>query len=634
MTRSSTRRSWTATAGIAVLLAGTSCVTRPVPPPPPPPERGIGEPVYNVLLQPHSQARRNVIARDVTTKVTFYIGPEDPDSALPASEMALSPEALAQLKRTPLLVTMTCGFCASENMQQQRLSYDAEAGVSSKAVFSIRVAEKWRNRDNATLIFSISADGIELDRVDLPIRVVPNLGASGSTAAPGHELSNHPGDAARLADGAAAAAAAPGGKPDVVLRVAQDINGLLTVSAEAVGAEVSQALASMGNPQKTPAGTPRVFPTSNFTVPELASLELDQYLKIKSIVEQNDKIASAVHPEKDVPKFIPVSVDLPVDAGQALLEQFCDPGQFLYAKLFAVQDIQDIVAALEDLKLDRPLRIRIDSINIYAPWQYLHPTGECNAEGFWGFKFEITSNPIIPLPGGLPLTKEWVKRLSTVLFLGFKGDTPEDQVRRYAATQAKDLEEALTPRKVAVRIADNSGDFTRELKDLRTTIGLLVIFAHAATGYVVQTPDGGIPTLAEDLVGPRVILGPKDFVSAKEVFKLRNQLPKTVKDVLEEHPLVFLNACETGAIGVAPRNALGFPGTFLELGARAVVVTEAPVWILFGHRFGTELSEAVIAGERPSLALLKLRQKYLGGNNPLGLLYTYYGDGISTFKQQ
>jgi hypothetical protein len=91
----------------------------------------------------------------------------------------------------------------------------------------------------------------------------------------------------------------------------------------------------------------------------------------------------------------------------------------------------------------------------------------------------------------------------------------------------------------------------------------------------------------------------------------------------DPHALVLLAACESGAADLASVN--DFVGTFLDVGAGAVVGTEAPVFEALAMRFARELTPAMVKGKRLGEALLDFRRALLRERNPLGLLFTAYG---------
>jgi hypothetical protein len=91
----------------------------------------------------------------------------------------------------------------------------------------------------------------------------------------------------------------------------------------------------------------------------------------------------------------------------------------------------------------------------------------------------------------------------------------------------------------------------------------------------------------------------------------------------DPHALVLLAACESGAADLA--SVSDFVGTFLDVGAGAVVGTEAPVFEALAIRFARELTPAMLNGAKLGMAVLEFRRALLREGNPLGLLFTAYG---------
>jgi hypothetical protein len=70
-----------------------------------------------------------------------------------------------------------------------------------------------------------------------------------------------------------------------------------------------------------------------------------------------------------------------------------------------------------------------------------------------------------------------------------------------------------------------------------------------------------------------------------------------------------------------------------QLGAQGVVVTEVSVWIRLGHEMATRLIKRLGKGEPIGDALTAIRRElYVEKNNPLGLLYVYYGEPAATLR--
>jgi hypothetical protein len=101
-----------------------------------------------------------------------------------------------------------------------------------------------------------------------------------------------------------------------------------------------------------------------------------------------------------------------------------------------------------------------------------------------------------------------------------------------------------------------------------------------------------------------------------------------------EHPFVLLNGCETGTLGLTRTNENFFPGIFLDAGAAAVIATEAPIWDPFGLGFATCLVNLLQSGTPVGEALLRSRLYYLETvKNPLGLIYSLYGNSSASFSR-
>jgi hypothetical protein len=62
-------------------------------------------------------------------------------------------------------------------------------------------------------------------------------------------------------------------------------------------------------------------------------------------------------------------------------------------------------------------------------------------------------------------------------------------------------------------------------------------------------------------------------------------------------------------------------------GARGVVATEAPIWDLFAYHFAELFLDKMADGSDVGTAMLATRRTFLeDSKNPLGLLYSYYGN--------
>ena len=151
---------------------------------------------------------------------------------------------------------------------------------------------------------------------------------------------------------------------------------------------------------------------------------------------------------------------------------------------------------------------------------------------------------------------------------------------------------------------------------------MLLTFTHAQSGTIIK--DSG--ELSEDVAGPKLQFAKSEFVPVAELANMLADLPVTEVAVFSRNPVVFLNGCETGTSGFYATTNQDFAGTFLRLGSRGVIVTEAPIWTFFGYNFGVSLIRQLAGGDAVTVALWRARNDYLTkAHNPLGLLYSYYG---------
>jgi hypothetical protein len=98
-----------------------------------------------------------------------------------------------------------------------------------------------------------------------------------------------------------------------------------------------------------------------------------------------------------------------------------------------------------------------------------------------------------------------------------------------------------------------------------------------------------------------------------------------IDDQLPSHPLVVINACESGDL--SPIFYDGFVPYFLAKGARGVIGTECKTPGRFASEWAIAFFDRFFAGEPLGDAVLALRRDFLEKHgNPLGLLYGVHCD--------
>ena len=170
-------------------------------------------------------------------------------------------------------------------------------------------------------------------------------------------------------------------------------------------------------------------------------------------------------------------------------------------------------------------------------------------------------------------------------------------------------------------LSANSRDaFQDDLKKYSGSLQLVVTFTHGANGTLIDA--GG--QITQDAAGGKLIFAPNEYLPVADISNL--QVNTMAASLFTNAPVIFLNGCETGTAGFYATTNQDFAGTFLTLGSRGVIVTEAPIWQYFGYNFGISLLKQIKSGEPITSALLETRKEYLlQAKNPLGLLYSYYG---------
>jgi hypothetical protein len=179
-----------------------------------------------------------------------------------------------------------------------------------------------------------------------------------------------------------------------------------------------------------------------------------------------------------------------------------------------------------------------------------------------------------------------------------------------------------------VLVADSSDSFLNELRTGRERLALVSTFSHASSGAAIRTAPN--PIIEQDIVGERLLFDVQDYVTPMSISSL------AARHAIEnpfflQRPLFILNGCETGTAGYNTMTNLSFAGVLISRGARGVLVTEAPVWATFAYVFGESVLKKLATGTDIGAAVRGARLDFLASGNPLGLIYTYYGNPDAKF---
>ena len=309
------------------------------------------------------------------------------------------------------------------------------------------------------------------------------------------------------------------------------------------------------------------------------------------------------------------------------MDQVGNTGKYLYGGLFeSAPELHEAIGLLEKFKRSdgKPLLIRIVTESISLPWQFLHPLGPANEDGFWGFKYELVVDPGPEKKGYYPADLHYGD--GPLIFGKYHAGVADQNQLVDTKGQAEYLNmSSALGFKGLLPVADSRKLFLDELTNHLRDLQMLVVFTHARNDVVEQAGTTDV-ALSPSGGGPALAFGPKEFVTVNTLENLQTSVAPPAEFEFAMHPLVVLNGCTTGSASFFASGNRTFPRTFLSFGARGVVATEAPVWALFADDFGTLLLRSMSTKIPVSSALLETRKRYVhDSKNPLGLLYTYYG---------
>jgi hypothetical protein len=315
-------------------------------------------------------------------------------------------------------------------------------------------------------------------------------------------------------------------------------------------------------------------------------------------------------------------------------------GVVLYDRLFysAPGNVPQILQRVEKIgsTSKQPLRIAFFTNQIYIPWQILHPlsiNSNINVGDFWGFKYVITSIPqdgnraCGPLPSQIP----WPDPLNLIYVSFHTTAATPDIMTTYGQLFGQSLRASYGLGSLAGPLG--SEPFIETIKTRNASLSSLFFFTHAHSGTLFSgSPSQSV--ISTDPNGSRIDFSETDALPYFDLLEATIVADKTVP-FFQNHPFVLLNGCETGTQGVARTTANSLPGIFLDRGASVVIATEAPIWDQFGLGFANKLVSLLAAGESVGDALLLSRKYFLDyAKNPLGLVYSLYGNSSASFTRQ
>lgn len=578
-------------------------------------------PVYNAVLTPQSVRRKEtpdlpVVRSGTETTLTFGIGPK-----WTASLLAQEPDQriTSRTDNVALTVILSCEFCESHGDSVASMVYRPRERMSNivKFTFVPKHRDKLGSAEyGGDLVLSVMHDptGNEYDRVSIPVLV-------DQTSEPRAAEGDLPLVVARFNESVRSDLKAAA---DVVLLAYEHQDRRVRVEVQPIRTDLKESLAALvfDGSKGRRTFTTEVFgqkdieriTTSAFGEASGISLQ-GEFAKRLGVVSISEKSRSTSKLDNAEAKAVSVAI--------------ARTGQALYSQLFVERTGAGLIEAIERLEEqaevapgDRPLRLLIYT-DLSLPWQYLHRVGDVDAKKFWGMRFSLAvvrTNINAPTP----LAGRQVAQARKVVFARHASATDASVP---LAKQQIELLKKLSD----VEVVDSRDRFRAILSAERNNISAIVAFLHA-TSTETTTAERSMFTLA-----PRLYFADKDWIEVGHFQDLLNK--RTVEEIrsnpryLGGAPLVILNACETGPSTIALPH-LTLENAIFKLGAQGVVATEVSVWIPLGNEVGQRLITRLGEGQTASDALTAIRRELNQDyNNPLGLLYAYYGGPSSGLRR-
>lgn len=292
----------------------------------------------------------------------------------------------------------------------------------------------------------------------------------------------------------------------------------------------------------------------------------------------------------------------------ALLAELAEVGNYAYKKVFSHTDAR---AAMEDLLgMGQQATIQIAAEDFFLPWEIFYPVSleePVSGEHFWGMNYVISRtiaqearpgafvSPEIKVEGKPTLGLCTYEKLSAVAereIPFFERLQTEGKIRlsRLRSLDANNKREELKAFKAFWQQPFNLGHFA----------------CHADSDS--EAHENSRFRISEEFAITLMDLTTYDFV-------------------LAGHPLIIMNACETGTTN--PLYTSHFAAEFLKYGALGVVATECRVPDSFAADFIEHLYTHLLTGHSLGIGMLNTRQHFRSINapkdqNPSGLLYAMY----------
>jgi hypothetical protein len=576
----------------------------------PPPEAttqaGLQNIFYNATLAPQlprdvATPSKPVLQAGVKTILGFDIGPKRGESVISTPAPA---EFIQSTEDIPLTIIFGCDFCPPTSQFERDITYRPKEGRSEWVQFEFTPEANHGGigKEQLHLLVVNRKTGRPLDRMNIPVTVK----ADGATDVPAETMG-------LLAASRAPQPPAESVDIDVTIHAIAADGPRVTFSIEPQSPAMIKLLKPLaidanGNRKRFRSGavdSDLIDQTSTWSFGAMSAVSLQD----KALTKLRATGADAIISDDSLESLI-----LSSDEARRVSDTMAVAGQTLYRNFFhsgADKELAKIIALLEEASADSqvPLRVQIMTDRLSMPWQYLHPVGKkVDPNKFWGMRFSLS---VLRSNDGGENWRESNEPRKPPKILFARYGTSSDSSVPLAEGQISALKAALPSMDVLSVYAGN--DLIEHLKSDRNAITGFVTFMHASSGS-----QGAAPLLE---------FGDSDKVEGADFFNLKNREESADQDFryLSLGPIAVLNACETGPAMKLTQPKLAT--ALFQLGVKGVIVTEVSVWQTLGDDMAKRLMKHLVNGKTAADALTEARRELLAEkNNPLGLLYVYYGD--------
>jgi hypothetical protein len=528
-------------------------------------------------------------------------------------DWAVNPALLEERGIVPLKVHLVCSVCR-EKRSEQPMTYDTDARQSTRATFSVVADRRLADADGSgSLTFLVFSGGQLLDRLITPIQV--DSAPAGSLATTQTLLSTIESPMAALPDHQLG--------PDLIVAVGTN-NNRVRVGVTAVS---DWAKKSLSDEAKT-TFVARELPDGPRFGEVKAPIE-HAFDGLKELMEKDPAhrpILSALQVQG--PAFLqPTATHMSEGEYQGTISVLARIGTPIYDKLFqSSPEGIELFGWIEQMRPPpgRPLRLQIQASEFQAPWALLRSVESTSVDDFWGLKYELSVVIVDQMSATSPTLSGPATGLTRALYAGLPGDV--DSLGSISDGEFAHLKSAMnvTPPLDTRR----RKDFLDSVRTNRDALQFIFAFVHGTDGISITPSGASVPSslglaMLFRLDDINEVFTPDAFENLRLDLRLRSGTP-----LVAAHPIVILDACESGATSADRSNADpsgGFPYTFLKEGASAVVATDAPVWGQLARAMGDLLIDRIVAGVLVPKAVYEARRALLKDqHNPLGLLYVSY----------